>query len=210
MTISIDSGPIKLEAVLREPRAGFGAAALLCHPHPVYGGTMDNRVVYRAAKAAQAAGLATLRFNFRGTGKSTGAYDRGAGEQQDVSAVIDWLADRYRGLPLVLIGFSFGAWVGLRVGCVDPRVRVLVGLGLPVITYDFGFLVGNTKPSLFVSGTRDEFCPRPEMERLAARLPSASSVAWIEGADHFFKGRIDQLQQQITLFLLAAVPGGKG
>jgi alpha/beta superfamily hydrolase len=196
--------------VVREPRAGFRAAAVLCHPHPVYGGTMDNRVVYRAAKAAQAAGLATLRFNFRGAGKSTGAYDRGAGEQKDVSAVIDWLAERYRGLPLVLIGFSFGAWVGLRVGSVDPRVRVLVGLGLPVITYDFGFLAANTKPTLFVSGARDEFCPKPEMERLAGTLPSTSSVVWVEGADHFFKGRIDQLQQRITSFLLSALPGGQG
>jgi len=157
-SIMIPAGTVQLEAQLGQPKSSPRGAVVLCHPHPVYGGTMDNRVVYRAAKAAAGAGFAALRFNFRGVGQSTGAFDQGIGEKEDVAAAIDWLEARYQGFPLVLIGYSFGAWVGLQVGCDDPRIRALVGLGLPLDLYDLGFLARTLKPALYIIGTRDEYC----------------------------------------------------
>ena len=146
------------------------------------------------------AGLSALRFNFRGVGKSTGSYDEGSGEREDAASALDWLDYRYPALPLALIGFSFGSWVGLDVGCRDHRVRALVGLGLPLNYYDFDFLVENPRPALFLAGTEDEFCPRDRMERLARRLPPASRFHWVPGADHFFVGRLEQMQEYITSF----------
>ena len=105
--------------------------ALVCHPHPLYGGTMHNKVVFRAAKAALLLGLPTLRFNFRGAGKSVGTFAGGDGEREDVRAALDYLAAHFPGLPVCLMGFSFGSWVGLAVGATDPRVSTLVGLGVP-------------------------------------------------------------------------------
>lgn len=162
---------------------------------------MDNRVVYRAAKAAVAAHLAALRFNFRGVGASTGTYDHGEGETEDVVAALDYLEGKYPSLSLVLIGFSFGAWVGLPVACKDPRVQAMVGLGLPVGLYDFEYLTENTKPSLFIIGSKDELCPREKMNPLARRLPATSTVSWIEDADHFFNPGLEQVQQHILDFL---------
>jgi alpha/beta superfamily hydrolase len=202
MGLRIAGPSVELEAVLRVPDTEpLRAGAVLCHPHPVYGGTMDNRVVFRSGKAAMAAGLAALRFNFRGVGSSTGVFDNGAGETEDVRAATDYLAHKYPGLPLALIGFSFGAWVGLQVACQDPRIHAIVGLGLPLNSYDFEFLVDNSKPSLFVSGSNDKFCPREKMEGLAGRLPPSSTVRWIEGADHFFTNELEELQLIITDFL---------
>ena len=163
---------------------------------------MDNRVVYRAGKAVIAAGMAALRFNFRGVGASTGAYDHGEGEQEDVVAAIDFLEARYPGVPLALVGFSFGAWVGLQVACRDPRIGAMVGLGLPVNFYDFDFLIANQKPARFIIGSRDEYCPRDKMERLARRLPETSTLQWIESADHFFSQALEELQRLITRFFL--------
>jgi hypothetical protein len=204
----IAAGEVKLEAVLREPKAGSPrGAALLCHPHPLYGGTMNNRVMYRAAKAAADAGLSALRFNFRGVGSSTGSYDKGAGERKDVAALVDWLSRQYPALPLALVGFSFGAWVGLQVGCHHPRIRALVGLGLPLDTYDFDFLIDNEKPSLFIIGTRDQFCPREKMEPFARRLPPSCMISWVEGADHMFTREVDRAQGLIRDFFRAQFEG---
>lgn len=198
----LPAGEVNLEAVDWEPKhRPAKGAALLCHPHPLYGGTMNNRVIYRAAKGANDAGLVALRFNFRGVGKSTGSYDKGIGELKDVAFLLDWLQERYPTLPLAIIGFSFGAWVGLQAGCHDPRVRVLVGLGLPVNTYDFEFLVDNVKPSRYIVGTNDEFCARERMEELALRLPPPSVLTWVEGADHFFTNQIDVVRRLAGEFL---------
>ncbi len=136
----IPAGQVQLEAQLRQPKSALRGAVVLCHPHPVYGGTMDNRVIYRAAKCAAQEGFAALRFNFRGVGRSTGTFDQGLGEKDDVKAAMDWLGSKYPGLPLALVGYSFGAWVGLQVGCADPRIQAMVGLGLPLDLYDFDFL----------------------------------------------------------------------
>src|ERR1700758_3931415 len=116
--------------------------ALVCHPHPLFGGTMHNKVVYQAAKTLDALGLPVLRFNFRGAGLSEGEHDRGRGEQGDVKAAVDFLAEEFPGVPLLLAGFSFGCWVGLRVGCADERVQELIGMGTPVNSSDFSYLLG--------------------------------------------------------------------
>lgn len=201
MTFFIQGRGVKLEAILREPRTGgVRGAAVLCHPHPAHGGTMDNRVVYRAAKAAQEARLAALRFNFRGAGASSGSFDEGEGEKDDVAAALGWLAQRYPSLPLALVGFSFGAWVGLQVGCADPRVKAVVGLGLPLNFYNFDFLAQNEKPALFIVGTRDEFCPMERLGFLERLLPASSAVRRVEGADHFFVSQLERVESLITRF----------
>ena len=133
MTTMIPGRGVELEGVLpHPPQKPPQGAVVLCHPHPVHGGTMNNRVIFRAGKAANGAGLLALRFNFRGVGASTGTYDHGKGEQEDVAAAIEWLRREAPGLPLVLIGFSFGAWVGLQVAYRDPEIAAMVGLGLPM------------------------------------------------------------------------------
>jgi hypothetical protein len=201
MRFMIAAETVQLEAHLREPGNPIRGAALLCHPHPVYGGTMDNRVVYRASKAAAGAGFAALRFNFRGAGNSTGRYDDGIGEKEDVGAALNWLDGKYPGRYLAIVGYSFGAWVGLQVGCTDRRVKAIVGLGLPLNIWNMDFLADSPKPALYVVGTRDEFCSAENLDRLARRLPPASRVRRIEGADHFFGGAVDFVASLITDFL---------
>ena len=119
-------------SVAENPKRGVPLAAVVCHPHPLFGGTMHNKVVYQTAKTLHRFGLPVLRFNFRDVGLSEGSYDQGLGERDDVSAALDFLAAEYPGAPLLVAGFSFGSWVGLRVGCSDSRVTDLIGLGLPV------------------------------------------------------------------------------
>jgi len=176
-------------------------AALVCHPHPLYGGTMHNKVVFRAAKAAAHAGLPALRFNFRGVGKSTGSYGHGIGEVEDVRAALDFLSVRFPAVPVCLIGFSFGASVGLRVGATDPRVAVLVGLGVPVAVMNFDFLLGVLKPKLIVQGTFDQFGPRAHVEAFYNSLAEPKQIHWIQNADHFFTGKLEEVQGVISDFL---------
>jgi alpha/beta superfamily hydrolase len=198
----LQAGEVQLEAVLWEPRnLSPKGAALVCHPHPLYGGTMNNRVTFRAARGAVDAGLAVLRFNFRGVGRSTGAYAKGIGELKDAAFLMDWLQARYPALPLAVIGFSFGAWIGLQAGCHNPRVRTLVGLGLPVDGHDFEFLIDNDKPSRYIIGTRDKFCARDPMKELELRLPATSTVVWVDGADHFFTHHIELIRDLVGEFL---------
>jgi uncharacterized protein len=198
----IPAGPVQLEAYLREPDGPPRGAVAVCHPHPVYGGTMDNRIVYRAAKAAASAGFAALRFNFRGAGQSTGLFDQGIGEKEDVAAAVKWIEGTYPGLPLALIGYSFGAWVGLQVACSDPRVVAMVGLGIPLDLYDMDFLIENSKPALYIVGTRDEFCSQGNLDRFARRLQPTSFVHQIDEADHFFSNQADIVQGLIYEFFL--------
>ncbi len=176
-------------------------AALVCHPHPLHGGTMHNKVVFRAAKAAIQAGLPALRFNFRGVEKSEGQFSDGIGEREDVRAAIDFLEDRFQGVAVCLIGFSFGAWVGLSVGAEDKRVCALIGLGLPASSAGKGFLRNTTKPKLLISGTQDAFGPRDHMEALYAAMREPKRLHWVEGADHFFTGKLDEVQLVIRAFL---------
>ena len=193
----------RLEAILWKPAAKTPLllAALVCHPHPLFGGTMHNKVVYRAAKSLDALGLPVLRFNFRGAGLSAGTHDRGRGEQGDVSAALDFLAEEFPGAPLLVAGFSFGCWVGLRVGCAGERVRELIGLGTPVNNTDFSFLRSCEKPKLFVHGAHDEHGEIGKVQALVKSLPGANRLVVIAGADHFFVGKLDQVDQAIRGWL---------
>ena len=162
---------------------------------------MHSKVVYQAAKSLDALGLPALRFNFRGTGLSDGKHDRGVGEQDDVRAALDFLAKQFPGVPLLLAGFSFGAWVGLRVGSEDRRVSHLIGLGIPVNSSDFSFLRPCKKPKLFVHGSRDQYGAIEKVKRLVASLPGENHLVVVEGVDHFFAGKLDQLDAAITNWL---------
>jgi len=152
-------------------------------------------------KALNSFGYPVLRFNFRGTGLSQGEHDNGVGEVDDVRAALDWL-DREFHLPLIFAGFSFGAAIGLQAACPDPRVQAVIGLGIPAVpadgrVYDLSFLQNCAKPKLFVSGSRDQFGPRAELERLVESLSQPKRLVLIEGADHFFEGRLRELREVI-------------
>ncbi|HEX3184869.1 MAG TPA: alpha/beta fold hydrolase [Pyrinomonadaceae bacterium] len=196
----IPVGHGQLEAIIKEPRQGPPrAAALVLHPHPLGGGTMHNKVVFRAAAALNDAGLVTLRFNFRGVGQSTGKHDEGRGEQDDARAALDYLATQYPQLRLVLCGFSFGSRVGLDVGIHDDRVQYLIGIGTPLDKYDFSFLESCRKPLLLVHGEHDEYGDVGKVQQLAAELEQRTQVRLvvIPGAGHFFENRLDELKQAI-------------
>ena len=191
----------RLEALLNSGADSANHAALVCHPHPVYGGTMHNKVVFHAMKALNSFGFPVLRFNFRGFGLSQGEHAHGEGEPEDVRAALDWLDGEYH-LPLVFAGFSFGAVVGLGVACPDDRVKAVIGLGLPVQpvddrTYDLDFLRSCAKPKLFVSGSRDQFGPRAKLEALVNSLPEPKKLVIIDSADHFFEGRLREVREAV-------------
>ena len=193
----------RLEAILWKPFANRtpAIAAVVCHPHPLFGGTMHNKVVYQAAKSLDALGLAVLRFNFRGAGTSAGAHDRGHGEQGDVKAALDCLASEFPGVPLLLAGFSFGSWVGLRVGCGDERVKELIALGAPVNSADFSYLQECEKPKLFVHGSNDVHGKVDKLETLVDSLPGENQLVVVKDADHFFVGKLDQVDDAIRTWL---------
>jgi uncharacterized protein len=191
-----------LESLLEfDPDATARMTAVVCHPHPLYGGAMHNKVVFRAARAARAAGFLALRLNFRGVGKSQGAHDNGIGERGDVLAALDYLDARFSRLPACVLGFSFGAWVGLRVGGEDPRVTALVGLGFPVNDLDFSYLRSVTKPKLIVQGSRDQYSRREDGQALFDQLAGPKQIHWVEDADHFFAGHLDEVESVVHAFL---------
>jgi len=195
----------RLEAILWKPQdiERPAMAAVVCHPHPLFGGTMHNKVIYQTAKSLDALGLAILRFNFRGAGTSAGTHDRGRGEQADVRAALQFLAYEFPGVPLLLAGFSFGCWVGLRVGCQEERVVELIALGTPVNDSDFSYLQSCAKPKLFVHGENDEYGDVRKVESLVDSLPGENRFVAVPGADHFFTGKLDQLDRAITGWLTA-------
>lgn len=189
-----------LEAIYRPSSREAARIAVVLHPHPLFGGTMHNKVVYRAARALEAAGFVTLRFNFRGVGASTGEHDEGRGEVDDARAALDYLvADQPQAREVVVAGFSFGAAVGLRLGCADERVDRLLAIGAPVRFDNLDFLEGCTKPKLFVHGVEDDIAPLAPLEERLARLPANVSyrLVRIEGAGHFFDDRLDELMRVI-------------
>jgi alpha/beta superfamily hydrolase len=206
------SGPAgRLEAVLNSGSADARYAALVCHPHPLGGGTMHNKVVYHAMKALSSLGLPVMRFNFRGVGLSEGEHDHARGEVDDVRAAIEWMDGNLK-LPILLAGFSFGSFVGLLAGCEDERVKGLVGLGIPYLaegrSYSFSFLEECPKPKLFVSGTEDQFGAREKVEPTLRAAAAPKRIVWVEGAEHFFQGtsaspgaKLDQMQGAIKRWL---------
>ena len=210
-TLPGPAGP--LEAILwsipeENKNSRLPLAAVVCHPHPLFGGTMHNKVVYQTAKTIHRFGLPVLRFNFRGVGLSEGTHDNGTGEMSDVLAAIDFLAAEYPRVSLLLAGFSFGSWVGLRAGCGDARVTELIGLGLPVGNLElrnFSYLETCDKPKLLASGEFDQFGPprtlRAMVDQFPAHVKQQTQVTIIAGGDHFFAGHLPELDQAIAAWL---------
>lgn len=197
--IPTPSGP--LEAILTQPKTFPGEwAAVLCHPHPQFGGTMHTKTLYRSARALQAVGIATLRFNFRGVGQSSGVYDQGRGEIEDVDAAIEFLHKRYPDARLCLLGFSFGAWVRLQVGVEDDRIDQLIGVGIPLNLSPFSFMTSCTKPKWIVRGTLDEHEPPEPLQSWFNTLAQPKSLSFMEGSTHLFEGKTQELQQAILSY----------
>ena len=202
-------GPVgRLEALLNAGAPDAAYAALVCHPHPLYGGTLHNKVVFHAMKALNSFGFPVLRFNFRGAGLSQGEH-HGQGEVEDVRVALDWLDHEFH-RPLIFAGFSFGAAVGLPAACSDQRVKAVIGLGLPVSpigdrSYEFSFLEGCAKPKLFVSGERDQFATSAQLKSLIGSLSDPKKLTLISGADHFFEGRLREMRETIEQWVGDAV-----
>ena len=195
------NGPAgRLEALLNEGSPQASHAALVCHPHPLFGGTVHNKVVYHAMKTLSAFGFPVLRFNFRGAGLSEGTHDGGKGEVDDVRAALDWLDSEYH-RPMVFCGFSFGAATGLRAACPDSRVVAAISLGTPVAadgrTYGFKFLAQCAKPKLFISGSRDQYGPEDVLRTVVDAAHVPKHLVIVPDADHFFEGHLAEMQTAI-------------
>ncbi len=196
----IDASHGKLEAILKEPKGKPKGVALVCHPHPLGGGTMHNKVVFRAAAGLIDAGLITLRFNFRGVGNSTGEHDDGRGETQDVLDALAYLTENYPNQPITLAGFSFGSRVGMEIGMDDARIVRLISIGTPVDKYrDYEFLENLRKPILFVHGDKDEFGSVESLNELVAKVSAVTdtSVKIFQNCGHFFDEHLTQLKNTI-------------
>ena len=192
-------GGLRLEALLALPESAK-TGLVVCHPHPLYGGDMDNPVVVRVAEVAQGLGMATLRFNFRGVGASGGVHSGGEGEQDDVAAALETLARRLPAeSPIGLAGYSFGAWVAARVAAAMPALPALALLAPPLGMYDLDFLGHVPSDTLLLSGSRDQYCPTEALERLGLRL--GTGVEIIEGAEHFFFGKLFPMSEAVERWL---------
>lgn len=186
----------RLEAMLWTAEKSAGEprrVAVVCHPHPLFGGTMHNKVVFQLAKTLHLHGAPVLRFNFRGAGLSEGRHDKGRGETGDVQAAIEYLATEFPGKPILLAGFSFGAYVGLRVACTNAGVTEAVGAGIPADNSDLSYLTECRKPKLILQSTHDQYGSRERVEALYDRLSQPKSLAFIDAPDHFFAGKLPQM-----------------
>jgi uncharacterized protein len=183
------------------PGAGLRAAVVFGHPHPQMGGSMHTKVVYQSAKALARIGCAVLRFNFRGVGKSAGKYAEGGGERDDFRTALDFMHDRYPGVPLWTGGMSFGSWIALNVGTTDPRVTTLIGVAMPVCRYDFSAVRNSPKAKFFIHGERDEVCPLKDVRELYARAADPKELVVIDGADHLFDGKVGDVSDAIEELL---------
>ncbi|HVB71986.1 MAG TPA: alpha/beta fold hydrolase [Ktedonobacteraceae bacterium] len=162
---------------------------------------MHNKVVFKVAQTLQTLGMPALRFNFRGVGHSTGTYDEGRGEMDDTRYALEFLSRRYPGLPVIIAGFSFGSWVGLRVAASDDRAQAMIGLGVPARMFDGDYLKDCHKPKLVIQGTNDELAPYELTAHWFEQLPAPKSLVAVQGADHFFQERLDEVQAIITTFV---------
>jgi alpha/beta superfamily hydrolase len=204
----------RLEALLWAPKPShqMNLAAVVCHPHPLYQGTMHSKVVYQAAKALDSLGIAVLRFNFRGVGASEGSYDHGRGEEDDVRAALDYLEAQFPGVPLLAAGFSFGAWVGLRAGCSDYRIIELIGLGLAIDDHKlpFNYLSTCTKPKLLIQGENDQYAAKSHFESFVQTFDpvaaKATRVVFVPAADHFFTGHLDEMADALRHWMASRHP----
>ena len=196
----------RLEALLDEPQeVPIRGAAVLCHPHPLHRGTMRNTVLYRTARALRSAGLVTLRFNFRGVEGSQGEHDGQGGEEGDVSTALDFLGQRYPGVPLWAAGYSFGARTVASFATVEARIRRLILIALPVAVYDCSFIECVPQPGLMIFGGADEFGGEAELRERYPGLPPGLEVHQIEAADHFFKGRTPLVEEAVRFYAQAHI-----
>ena len=193
----------RLEAILKEPSGERRGVGLVCHPHPLGGGTMHNKVVFRAAAGLLDAGLTTLRFNFRGVGASTGVHAEVEGGKEDVRDVLDYLESQYPDEEITLAGFSFGSRTGMDVGMNDARVVRLISIGTPVNKYhDYEFLTAVRKPILFVHGDRDEFGSVENVRSMVSQIPAAELVVF-ENCGHFFDEHLNELRSVVKDWVLS-------
>jgi alpha/beta superfamily hydrolase len=202
-SVTFPCGSLRLEGAAAIPPAATHAV-VVCHPHPEYGGTMDDAVVTGVVRSLGAAGVATLRFNFRGVGGSEGHHGGGGAEVDDVRAALDCLGQQAPGAHLALAGYSFGAAVAVRAGVVDPRPERLVAIALPVAMLEATFLADCRTPTLFVQGDRDQFSPVRQFEALVARCPAPTRVVRIPGADHFLHGAAVRVGESVVRFVTGA------
>lgn len=192
----------QLEAILKAPEGERRGVGLVCHPHPLGGGTMHNKVVFRAAAGLVDAGLTTVRFNFRGVGASTGVHDEIKGGMEDVADVLQYIEANYPGEDLTLAGFSFGSRTALEVGYDDDRIARLISIGTPVDKYgDYEFLAKVRKPILFVHGDRDEFGTPDSLLALTNQIPHAKVVIF-DNCGHFFEEHLDKLRETVRDWVL--------
>ncbi|MGE3956840.1 MAG: alpha/beta hydrolase [Vicinamibacterales bacterium] len=183
------------------PGEGPRAAVVLGHPHPQFGGTMHTKGIYHTAKGLARIGCAVLRFNFRGVGRSEGTYDEGRGERDDFRAGLDFMAERFPGMPLWAGGMSFGSWVGCNVGVEDPRVSLVLGIAAPVNKWDFSAVEASTKPKFFVHGEMDEICGYREITAFYARCADPKELVIIDASDHLFNGVVNEVADAVEELL---------
>jgi len=187
------AGPAgRLEALLEEPEDMAPVeAALVCHPHPLHGGTLHNKVVYRLARGLRRSGCVVLRFNYRGVNLSEGKYDHGIGELDDARTALAELRSRYPELPVAAGGFSFGSRIALQLTRTDPAIKRVIAVGFPTKYPNREYVYEVSAPKHFVQSTNDEFGPRPEFTAFYESLPQPKRLDWVEAADHFFKDNLD-------------------
>jgi alpha/beta superfamily hydrolase len=203
--VSFPSGELFLEGVLAIPEgAGPFPAVIVCHPHPLYGGSMDNNVVYSLSEALTQASFVAFKFNFRGVGGSQGEFGQGIGEQEDVEAAISFIntAKKVDSKRIGLAGYSAGAGFALPVGLNDVRIKALAAISPPLPMFDFDFLKGCPKPKLLISGSRDNFTPANQFLEFCQNLPEPKECESIEGADHFWWGYESSLTAKVTAFFI--------
>jgi alpha/beta superfamily hydrolase len=201
--VSFSSGGLVLEGILAVPEgAGPFPAVIVCHPHPLYGGSMDNNVVNSLSETLTQASVVSLKFNFRGVGGSQGEFDQGIGERKDVEAAISFIsAVKEVDLERIgLAGYSAGAGFAFPVGFNDDRIRALAAISPPLPMFDFDFLKGCPKPKLLISGNRDELIPIDQFLEFCQNLPEPKECVSIEGADHFWWGYESGLATKVTAF----------
>lgn len=189
--------PEQAAAAPREPRS----VVVIAHPHPLYGGTMNTKAVFQAAKAFCRLGCAVVRFNFRGAGRSEGTFSDGPGEMGDYRAALEFAAARYPGAEIWSAGVSFGSWVATTVGAEDARVTRLLAIAPPIDSYDFGPLARSPKPKFFIQGERDEICPTRALWQFYAHADEPKDIAVIDAADHLFEGRLAEMAEAIERFM---------
>lgn len=199
--VTFEIGEITLEGLLWIPSHPPSLGVVLCHPHPLYGGNMFNNVITALANALQQAGMATLRFHFRGVGQSGGTHADGEAEVEDVQGAITYLLSRQALSTVAVAGYSFGAMIGLRAGTGDARVHALIGVALPLGRRDASFLFTAQKPTLLISGDRDAISPLAALQELVAQLPEPKHLHTIAGADHFFWGQEGEVAKTAVTFL---------